>query len=125
MTKKNYQIITNYVKDLSFEIPSPDSFIDAIQNSKSPNENLIEAAKYLKDKNMTQKFIKFTTGSDELYVIPHMISHVRKTNMGKAIVYLFNGQSLHVNEEADEVLKLIKDFFQRYALIYNLKLSEF
>jgi len=84
-------------------------FIDAIQNSKSPNENLIEAAKYLKDKNMTQKFIKFTTGSDELYVIPHMISHVRKTNMGKAIVYLFNGQSLHVNEEADEVLKLIKD----------------
>lgn len=32
MTEKNYQIITNYVKDLSFEIPSPDSFIDAIQN---------------------------------------------------------------------------------------------
>ena len=27
-----YQIITNYVKDLSFEIPSPDSFIDAAQN---------------------------------------------------------------------------------------------
>jgi preprotein translocase subunit SecB len=32
MTEKNYQIITNYVKDLSFEIPSPDSFIDAAQN---------------------------------------------------------------------------------------------
>ena len=32
MTEKNYQIITNYVKDLSFEIPSPDSFIDATQN---------------------------------------------------------------------------------------------
>ena len=27
-----YQIITNYVKDLSFEIPSPDCFIDAAQN---------------------------------------------------------------------------------------------
>ena len=27
-----YQIITNYVKDLSFEIPSPNCFIDAAQN---------------------------------------------------------------------------------------------
>ena len=27
-----YQIITNYVKDLSFEIPSPDCFVDAAQN---------------------------------------------------------------------------------------------
>jgi preprotein translocase subunit SecB len=27
-----YQIITNYIKDLSFEIPSPDCFIDAAQN---------------------------------------------------------------------------------------------
>ena len=84
-------------------------FIDAIQNPKSPNQDLTEAVKYLKDKNMTQKFIKFTTGSDELYVIPHMISHIRKTKAGKAIIYLFNGQSLHVNENADEVLKLIKD----------------
>jgi len=32
--KKNskYLIIANYVKDLSFEIPSPDCFIDAAQN---------------------------------------------------------------------------------------------
>jgi len=27
-----YQIITDYVKDLSFEIPSPDCFVDAAQN---------------------------------------------------------------------------------------------
>jgi len=27
-----YQIIANYIKDLSFEIPSPDCFIDAAQN---------------------------------------------------------------------------------------------
>jgi preprotein translocase subunit SecB len=27
-----YEIITNYIKDLSFEIPSPDCFIDATQN---------------------------------------------------------------------------------------------
>ena len=27
-----YQVIANYVKDLSFEIPSPDSFIDSSQN---------------------------------------------------------------------------------------------
>ena len=27
-----YQIIANYVKDLSFEIPSPDCFVDAAQN---------------------------------------------------------------------------------------------
>jgi len=27
-----YQIITNYIKDLSFEIPSPDCFMDAAQN---------------------------------------------------------------------------------------------
>ena len=27
-----YQVIANYIKDLSFEIPSPDCFIDAAQN---------------------------------------------------------------------------------------------
>lgn len=27
-----YQIIANYIKDLSFEIPSPESFLDAAQN---------------------------------------------------------------------------------------------
>jgi preprotein translocase subunit SecB len=27
-----YQIIANYIKDLSFEIPSPDCFVDAAQN---------------------------------------------------------------------------------------------
>ncbi len=32
MSEKNYQIIASYVKDLSFEIPSPDCFIDAAQN---------------------------------------------------------------------------------------------
>jgi len=37
MEKKNnenskYKIIANYIKDLSFEIPSPDCFIDAAQN---------------------------------------------------------------------------------------------
>jgi preprotein translocase subunit SecB len=30
--EKKYQIITDYVKDLSFEIPSSDCFIDATQN---------------------------------------------------------------------------------------------
>jgi preprotein translocase subunit SecB len=29
---KKYEIIANYIKDLSFEIPSPDCFIDAAQN---------------------------------------------------------------------------------------------
>ena len=32
MTNNKYQIVTNYVKDLSFEIPSPDCFVDAVQN---------------------------------------------------------------------------------------------
>ena len=32
MIKNKYQIVTNYVKDLSFEIPSPDCFVDAAQN---------------------------------------------------------------------------------------------
>ena len=30
--KSKYQIIANYIKDLSFEIPSPDCFVDAAQN---------------------------------------------------------------------------------------------
>ena len=29
---KKYEIIANYIKDLSFEIPSPDCFVDAAQN---------------------------------------------------------------------------------------------
>jgi preprotein translocase subunit SecB len=32
MTNNKYQIVTNYVKDLSFEIPSSDCFVDAVQN---------------------------------------------------------------------------------------------
>jgi preprotein translocase subunit SecB len=32
MINNKYQIITNYIKDLSFEIPSPDCFADAAQN---------------------------------------------------------------------------------------------
>ena len=32
MINNKYQIVTNYVKDLSFEIPSPDCFVDAAQN---------------------------------------------------------------------------------------------
>ena len=30
--EKKYQIITDYIKDLSFEIPTPESFIDAAQS---------------------------------------------------------------------------------------------
>jgi preprotein translocase subunit SecB len=29
---KKYEIIANYIKDLSFEIPSAESFLDAAQN---------------------------------------------------------------------------------------------
>ena len=30
--QKKYEIIAKYIKDISFEIPSPDSFVDAAQN---------------------------------------------------------------------------------------------
>ena len=30
--QKKYEIVAKYIKDISFEIPSPDSFIDAAQN---------------------------------------------------------------------------------------------
>jgi preprotein translocase subunit SecB len=32
MNPKKYLIVSNYIKDLSFEIPSPECFIDAAQN---------------------------------------------------------------------------------------------
>ena len=30
--QKKYEIVAKYIKDISFEIPSPDSFVDAAQN---------------------------------------------------------------------------------------------
>ena len=30
--QKKYEIVAKYIKDMSFEIPSPDSFVDAAQN---------------------------------------------------------------------------------------------
>ena len=58
---------------------------------------------------MKEKFIKFKTGQDEVYVIPQMITHVKKMKNGKAVVYLFNGQSLYPDEPADDVIKIIKE----------------
>jgi len=52
-TEKKYETIAKYIKDISFEIPTPDSFVDAAQNlglyttkldinSKPYKNNLIE-----------------------------------------------------------------------------------
>jgi len=30
--EKKYEVVAKYIKDISFEIPSPDSFVDAAQN---------------------------------------------------------------------------------------------
>ena len=30
--QKKYEVVAKYIKDISFEIPSPDSFVDAAQN---------------------------------------------------------------------------------------------
>jgi len=31
-TEKKYETVAKYIKDISFEIPTPDSFVDAAQN---------------------------------------------------------------------------------------------
>jgi len=45
-----YQIIANYIKDLSFEIPSPDSFVDAAQNLDKYETKVDISNKPLKNK---------------------------------------------------------------------------
>lgn len=58
---------------------------------------------------MKEKFIKLTSGKDELYVDPLMITHLRKTPNNKIVIYVFGGNSLHPDEDINTILKLIKD----------------
>ena len=39
-TNKKYEIVAKYIKDISFEIPTPDSFVDAAQNLPKYNTKL-------------------------------------------------------------------------------------
>lgn len=39
-TNKKYEIVAKYIKDISFEIPTPDSFVDAAQNLAKYNTKL-------------------------------------------------------------------------------------
>ena len=38
--EKKYEVVAKYIKDISFEIPSPDSFVDAAQNLGSYSTKL-------------------------------------------------------------------------------------
>ena len=40
MIKKKYEVIAKYIKDISFEIPSPDSFVNAAENLGSYSTKL-------------------------------------------------------------------------------------
>ena len=39
-SEKKYEVVAKYIKDISFEIPSPDSFVDAAQNLGSYSTKL-------------------------------------------------------------------------------------
>jgi uncharacterized protein YlzI (FlbEa/FlbD family) len=61
---------------------------------------------------MREKFIKLTSGSDQIYLDPQMITYIRKNDSidyDSVTLYLFGGQSIAVKEDIDTILKMIKD----------------
>ncbi len=63
--KKDYEIIAKYIKDISFEIPSPDNFVDAAQNLGSYTTKLDINSKPYK-KNLIELNCKFHLKAPEI-----------------------------------------------------------
>ena len=62
--QKKYEVIAKYIKDISFEIPSPDSFVDAAQNLGSYSTKLDLKSNPLKN-NLIELNCKFLLEAPE------------------------------------------------------------
>ena len=64
--QKKYEVIAKYIKDISFEIPSPDSFVNAAENLGSYSTKLDLSSKPYKN-NLAELNCKFLLESTRKY----------------------------------------------------------
>ena len=93
---KDYEIVAKYIKDISFEIPDPDCFIDAAQNLGSYSTKLDLSSKPFKN-NLIELNCKFALEA------PDKIEKKIHAEVCLAIVFKITNTKL----SSEEVKKLI------------------
>ena len=99
-----YQIIANYVKDLSFEIPSPDCFVDAAQNLGKYETKVDISNKPLKN-GMLELSLKL------IFEAPKEVQNKIHAEACLAVLFKITGTELKAEEVKRIILAEIPDLY--------------
>ena len=95
--QKKYEVIAKYIKDISFEIPSPDSFVNAAENLGSYSTKLDLSSKPYKN-NLAELNCKF------LLEAPESITDKIHAEVCISIVFKLNDPKMTADEIKRTVL---------------------
>ena len=101
-----YQIIANYVKDLSFEIPSPDCFVDAAQNLGKYETKVDISNKPLKN-GMLELSLKL------IFEAPKEVQNKIHAEACLAVVFKITNTELKAEEVKKIILAEIPDLYAK------------
>ena len=101
-----YKIIANYIKDLSFEIPTPDCFVDAAQNLDKYETKVDISNKQLKN-GMLELNCKF------IFEAPSEISNKIHAEACLAVIFKITDATLTEEEIKKIILAEIPDLYSK------------
>jgi preprotein translocase subunit SecB len=101
-----YKIIANYIKDLSFEIPSPDCFVDAAQNLDKYETKVDISNKPLKN-GMLELNCKF------IFEAPSEVSNKIHAEACLAVIFKITDTTITEEEIKKIILAEIPDLYSK------------
>ena len=101
-----YKIIANYIKDLSFEIPSPDCFVDAAQNLDKYETKVDISNKPLKN-GMLELNCKF------IFEAPNEVSNKIHAEACLAVIFKITATTITEEEIKKIILAEIPDLYSK------------
>jgi preprotein translocase subunit SecB len=101
-----YKIIANYIKDLSFEIPTPDCFVDAAQNLDKYETKVDISNKQLKN-GMLELNCKF------IFEAPSEISNKIHAEACLAVIFKITDTTITEEEIKKIILAEIPDLYSK------------
>jgi len=101
-----YKIIANYIKDLSFEIPTPDCFVDAAQNLDKYETKVDISNKQLKN-GMLELNCKF------IFEAPSEVSNKIHAEVCLAVIFKITDTTITEEEIKKIILAEIPDLYSK------------
>jgi len=101
-----YKIIANYIKDLSFEIPTPDCFVDAAQNHDKYETKVDISNKQLKN-GMLELNCKF------IFEAPSEVSNKIHAEVCLAVIFKITDTTMTEEEIKKIILAEIPDLYSK------------